>query len=388
MQGEKNMELHDILMYDETIFQEMTVFNSDYLPENFKLRQPQMSEMALSLRPALKGGKPINNLVLGPPATGKTTAIKKLFEMAELDCDDELICVYINCQLHTTKFDIFSQIHKKVFGHTLPETGVPFARLYNNIMEEVQDREKALIIALDDIHYLFQGNLISKIFYDILRAYESFEGVRTGIFAVLSDIEFRHVLDNNVGSIFNANEINFKPYSYDETYRILKERAELGFFPNVISDELIEKITEFTYENGDLRLGIDLLRISGNNAEVKASRKITEEDVDKAIESAGSVTLKYVLNNLSEKEQNLLGFIARLDENEITSGELYKQYHREQKIGYTSFHRLINKLEFLRLIDTSFTGTGKKGNSRYIRLRFDRKLIRENLPKKHSRRIR
>ena len=385
MQGEKNMELHDILMYDETIFQEMTVFNSDYLPENFKLRQPQMSEMALSLRPALKGGKPINNLVLGPPATGKTTAMKKLFEMAELDCDDELICVYINCQLHTTKFDIFSQIHKKVFGHTLPETGVPFARLYNNIMEEVQDREKALIIALDDIHYLFQGNLISKIFYDILRAYESFEGVRTGIFAVLSDIEFRHVLDNNVGSIFNANEINFKPYSYDETYRILKERAELGFFPNVISDELIEKITEFTYENGDLRLGIDLLRISGNNAEVKASRKITEEDLDKAIESAGSVTLKYVLNNLSEKEQNLLGFIARLDENEITSGELYKQYHREQKIGYTSFHRLINKLEFLRLIDTSFTGTGKKGNSRFIRLRFDRKLIRENLPKKSSR---
>ena len=379
------MELHDILMYDETIFQEMTVFNSDYLPENFKLRQPQMSEMALSLRPALKSGKPINNLVLGPPATGKTTAIKKLFEMAELDCDDELICVYINCQLHTTKFDIFSQIHKKVFGHTLPETGVPFARLYGNIMEEVQDREKALILALDDIHYLFQGNLISEIFYDILRAYESFEGVRTGIFAVLSDIEFRHVLDSNVGSIFNANEINFKPYTYDETYRILKERVELGFFPNVISDELIEKITEFTYENGDLRLGIDLLRISGNNAEAKASPKISEEDVDKAIESAGSITLKYVLNNLSEKEQNLLGFISRLDESEITSGELYKQYHREQKISYSSFHRLINKLEFLRLIDTSFTGTGKKGNSRFIRLRFDRKLIRENLPKKSSR---
>ena len=74
------MDLNDILLHDETIFQDITVFNSDYLPENFKLRQPQMEEMALSLRPALQGGKPINNIILGPPATGKTTAIKKLFE--------------------------------------------------------------------------------------------------------------------------------------------------------------------------------------------------------------------------------------------------------------------------------------------------------------------
>ncbi|MEE3324495.1 MAG: ORC1-type DNA replication protein [Methanosphaera sp.] len=377
--------LNDFLMYDETIFQDMTVFNSDYLPENFKLRQPQMAEMALSLRPALKKGKPINNLILGPPATGKTTAIKKLFEMAKADCEDEIICVYVNCQLHSTKFDIFSQIHKKIFGHAPPETGVPFARVYNNIMNELYDSEKALIIALDDINHLFQGNMISEIFYDILRAHESFEGVRTGIFAVLSDIDFRYVLDQNVGSIFNANEVNFNPYNYEETFKILQERARLGFFPNVISDSLIEKITDYTFENGDLRLGIDLLRTSGNNAEVDASRVITEEHVDKAIASAGGISLRYILDNLSEKEQHLLKFITRINEKNITSGELYKAYNRENKISYATYNRLINKLEFLRLIDTTYTGTGQKGNSRYVSLRFDGKEIRDNLPGKKSR---
>lgn len=376
------MDLNDILMYDETIFQDMTVFNSDYLPENFMLRKPQMEEMALSLRPALMKGKPINNIILGPPATGKTTAIKKLFEMAELDCEDEIICVYVNCQLHSTKFDIFSQIHKKIFGHAPPETGIPFARVYNSIMNELYDSEKALIVALDDINHLFQGNMISEIFYDILRAHESFEGVRTGIFAVLSDIEFRHVLDKNVGSIFNANEINFNPYNYEETYQILQERARLGFFPNVIDDSLIEKITDYTFENGDLRLGIDLLRISGNNAEIKANRIIQEEDVDKALESANSISLRYILNSLSDKEQKLLRFITRVNSKEITAGELYKEYNRENKISYSTFGRLVNKLEFLRLIDTTYTGNGQKGNSRFITLRFDAKLIRENLPKR------
>lgn len=379
------MDLNDILMYDETIFQDMTVFNSDYLPENFKLRQPQMEEMALSLRPALMKGKPINNLILGPPATGKTTAIKKLFEMAESDCGDELICVYVNCQLHSTKFDIFSQIHKKVFGHAPPETGIPFARVYNNIMNELYDTEKALIVALDDINHLFQGNVISEVFYDILRAHESFEGVRTGIFAVLSDIDFRHVLDQNVGSIFNATEVNFNPYNYEETFKILQERAKLGFFPNVISDELIEKITDYTFNNGDLRLGIDLLRMSGNNAEVKASRVITEEDVDKAFESSSRISLKYIVDTLSEKEQNLLRFISRVNKKEITSGDLFKAYNRENKVSYPTYNRLINKLEFLRLIDTTYTGFGKKGKSRYISLRFDAKEIQESLPNKKRR---
>ena len=379
------MDLQDILLHDETIFKDVRVFNSDYLPEEFKLRQSQMEEMAFSLRPALHGGKPSNNILLGPPATGKTTAIKKLFEMAQLDCEDDIICVYVNCQLHSTKFGIFSQIYKKIFGHNPPETGVPFARIYNKIMNELYDTDKALIVALDDINHLFHGNIISQIFYDILRAHESYEGVRTGIFAVLSDVEFRFILDKNVGSIFNAAEINFKPYTYEETYNILKERVNLGFYPNVISNDLLEEITTYTFENGDLRLGIDLLRISGNNAEVRASRRIEYGDVEKAFKVSKSVSLRYILNSLSDKEKTLLRFITRMDKKNITSGQLYEEYNRENKIGYATYNRQINKLEFLRLIDTTYTGSGKKGNSRYINLRFDSKLIQENLPQQKRR---
>lgn len=379
------MDLQDILLHDETIFKDVRVFNSDYLPEEFKLRQSQMEEMAFSLRPALHGGKPSNNILLGPPATGKTTAIKKLFEMAQLDCEDDIICVYVNCQLHSTKFGIFSQIYKKIFGHNPPETGVPFARIYNKIMNELYDTDKALIVALDDINHLFHGNIISQIFYDILRAHESYEGVRTGIFAVLSDVEFRFILDKNVGSIFNAAEINFKPYTYEETYNILKERVNLGFYPNVISNDLLEEITTYTFEKGDLRLGIDLLRISGNNAEVRASRRIEYGDVEKAFKVSKSVSLRYILNSLSDKEKTLLRFITRMDKKNITSGQLYEEYNRENKIGYATYNRQINKLEFLRLIDTTYTGSGKKGNSRYINLRFDSKQIQENLPQQKRR---
>ena len=75
-------------------------------------------------------------------------------------------------------------------------------------------------------------------------------------------------------------------------------------------------------------------------------------------------------------------FISRINEKNITSGDLFKAYNRENKISYATYNRLINKLEFLRLIDTTYTGTGNKGNSRYISLRFDGKEIRDNLPNK------
>jgi len=34
--------------------------------------------------------------------------------------------------------------------------------------------------------YLFYSENVNKIFYDILRAHEAFEGVKTGVFAILS----------------------------------------------------------------------------------------------------------------------------------------------------------------------------------------------------------
>ena len=108
-------------------------------------------------------------------------------------------------------------------------------------------------------------------------------------------------------------------------------------------------------------------------------------DVEKAFKVSKSVSLRYILNSLSDKEKTLLRFITRMDKKNITSGQLYEEYNRENKIGYATYNRQINKLEFLRLIDTTYTGSGKKGNSRYINLRFDSKQIQENLPQQKRR---
>ena len=363
------MGIEDILMYDETLFQNINAFDPDYMPPNYNFRDTQMEAMAMSIRPAIRGGQPSNAVVLGSPATGKTTAIRKVFEHVEKSTE-KVICVYINCQLHTTRFGIFSQIFKKIFGYVPPETGVPFSRIYDQIMKDLQKNEKSLVIALDDVNYLFQSKNANKIFYDMLRAYEEYPGVKTSIFAILSDLEFKYAFDKNVNTVFIPQEITFSPYSYSEIEDILRDRVKAGFYPNVLSDDILEQIAMYTHENGDLRIGINLLKSCGNIAEADASREIAQEHFDKAIDSLVSVNISETLKSLNDVERTLLKMIADSDEI-LTAGKLSEMFKEKENLSYATFDRTLDKLEFLRLIDTKFTGKGARGNSREIILRFN-----------------
>ena len=293
------MGIEDILMADESLFQDINAFDPDYVPQNFNYRDTQMEAMAIAIRPAMRGGKPSNAVILGSPATGKTTSMRKVYELVEKNTD-KVVCVYINCQLHTTRFGIFSQIHKRIFGHAPPETGIPFSRVYDKIMKDLQKNEKSLVVALDDVNYLIQ-------------------------FAIMSDLEFKYSFDKNVNTVFIPQEIVFPLYSYSEIEGILRDRVKAGFFPNVLPDDILEQVAMYTFENGDLRVGINLLKSCGNIAEADASREITQEHFDKAIESLVSVNVSETLKGLNDTERDILKMIAD-NEGMCSAGELAEMY--------------------------------------------------------------
>ena len=363
------MGIEDILMYDESLFQDINAFDPDYMPPNYNFRDTQMEAMAIAIRPAMRGGQPSSAMILGSPATGKTTAVRKVFELVE-KTTEKVVCVYINCQLHTTRFGIFSQIYKKIFGHIPPETGVPFSRIYDQIMQNLQKNNKSLIVALDDVNYLFQSNSANKIFYDVLRAYEEYPGVKTAIFSILSDLEFRYAFDKNVNTVFIPQEVHFPLYSYPEIEDILRDRVKAGFFPGVMPDDILEQISMFTEENGDLRVGINLLKSCGNIAEASASREITQEHFDQAIDSLVSINVAETIASLNDVELGLLRMVAEW-EDVCRAKELAEKYKEKTGSSYASFNRTLDKLEFVRLVDTKFTGKGVRGNAREIILRFN-----------------
>ena len=48
------MGIEDILMADESLFQDINAFDPDYVPQNFNYRDTQMEAMAIAIRPAMR----------------------------------------------------------------------------------------------------------------------------------------------------------------------------------------------------------------------------------------------------------------------------------------------------------------------------------------------
>ncbi len=370
--------IKDLLMSDETLFKDTRVFDRDHIPEIFNFRDGQLQELALCLKPGLSGGRPLNASIVGPPATGKTTAVRKMFDEIH-GLTDKMICVHVNCQIHSARFPIFAQIHKGVVGHVPPDTGVPFTKIHETIFRKIAKEEISLAVALDDVNYLFQDGRANEIIYDILRAHEVYPGARTSVIGILSDIALNYKLDPKVASIYKPREIFFQPYTKAEITEILKGRVRLGFFPGVIDDAAINKIAAYAYEQGDLRVGIEALRVSALIAESEASRKITESHAMKAYSQSRDLNLKTTLDSLADAELAII--TALVDKGEIDSGGLYEVVKEKGIDSYSTFYRVLGKLETLRLIDTRHSTKGKKGRTRVVSLRYTKQDISKALGK-------
>lgn len=81
------------LRWDETLFKDETVFDPDYLPDALLHRDKQLTALAANLRSALRNAAPIHTLLFGPPATGKTSAMRTILN----EISDYAYTSYIRC---------------------------------------------------------------------------------------------------------------------------------------------------------------------------------------------------------------------------------------------------------------------------------------------------
>jgi cell division control protein 6 len=358
----------DMLLWEETLFKDRDLFELDHLPEHFLHRESQMNSLKFCIRPALQGARPVNCLCLGPPGTGKTTAILKLFEEIEAH-SSKVVPVHVNCQMNSTKYAVFYQLYKKIFEHAPPSSGISFKRLFERIAEHCAKEDRVLVVALDDINYLFHEHEVDHVLYSLLRAHETCPGARMGVIGILSELTLNYVLDPRVVSVFQAEEVVFPLYTHEEMRDILGRRAQMGYYPGVMADDVLEAVVEHAEKSGDLRVGIDLLKRSGLSAEKRASKSISMEDVAASYDRSRLVHLTYALKSLKEDELKVLRLAA--GQESWRAGELFGRFHDETGAAYTRFHEILTKLDAIRLINADITCVGERGRSRVIRLRYE-----------------
>lgn len=374
-----------VLGWDQTLFKNPEVFESAYLPESFCFRDEQMKELAFHLSPVLRGGRPFSAVLQGLPGTGKTTAVKKIFSQAEQSVP-QLLPVMVNCQIDYTRYAVFSRIHEKLFDHLPRGTGGSFHDLLDTVARTLTGRGLTLAVCLDDANVLLDEGTLNDTLCLITRMHETFPGVRTGVWVVLSGraagLDFTRVLRPDVRSIMQPSQIYFPPYDEDELRSILADRVRQGLYPGVLPPPVLDRAVHKTLAAGsDLRAGLSLLKQAALAAEADARMEVREEDVAAAYAASPGPGLDAVVAGLSAEERRVLSSIAKLQVKErkpLSSGPVHCQLCEEKKISGRAFARALDRLAGLRVIDLhACRREGRESGDRIISLRYDPLRVRE-----------
>ncbi|MCU4752594.1 ORC1-type DNA replication protein [Halobacteria archaeon AArc-curdl1] len=367
-----------MLSWDESVFRNEHVFEIDYVPETFRHRESQMQSLTYALRPAVRGSRPLNVMIRGPPGTGKTTAVQKLFDEVGAQTRD-VQTIRVNCQVNATRYAVFSRLFEGSFDYEPPSSGISFKKLFGQIAEKLVDDDRVLVVALDDVNYLFYENEASDTLYSLLRAHEEHPGAKIGVVVISSDpsLDVIDELDTRVQSVFRPEDIYFPVYDQPEIVDILRERVTRGFHDGVVATDVLERVGGLTADSGDLRVGIDLLRRAGLNAEMRASKTVELEDVETAYETSKYINLSRSLNSLTDNEAALLEVL--LEHDGAQAGDVYDRFRERTDLGYTRYSEVVNKLDQLGLIDAEYADIDGRGRSRALTLAYDADAIADRL---------
>ena len=364
------------------IFDNKSVLQASYNPDNIPHREKQIEQEASILAPALRKERPSNLFVYGGTGTGKTLCTYYVMnEMLKRVRDNHLPLriEYINCKLRKisdTEYRILAELIKKL-GSNVPATGLPTDQVYNKFIETIEKEEKLMILIFDEIDQAVK-KISDNFLYNLTRLNSELSKSQISLIGISNDLKFLDSLDPRVKSSLSEEEIVFPPYNALQLQEILRERAEKAFKKDVLEEGVIQKCAAYAArEHGDARRALDLLRISGEIAERAGERKVKIEHVDLANEKIDKDKMVEVVESAPKQFQLTLLSIIKLSENskgKIFTGDIYNVYQeiclktKTELLTQRRVSDIIAEMDMLGLINAKVISKGRHGRTREIKL--------------------
>lgn len=348
----------DILGSSETLFKNHVALEFDYQPKLIPYREKEQRVVAGCIKPLFQEKNGKNVFIFGQPGVGKTAACKHIIKELEEETDD-IVPLYINCWQRNTTYKIILEICELM----------DFKFVQNKKTEELFKwikqtlNKKSVVFVFDEADKLEDLDFLYMILEEIYRK---------TIILITNYKEWIVDLDERIKSRLMPEIVEFKPYNYEETKGILKQRAEYAFHQNVLSEDAFEFIAKKTFELQDIRMGLHLMKEAGRIAEDKSSRKITLEHAQKSLSKVEEFNIKKT-SELASDEQMILEMVKKNSGKKI--GDFFKIYQDSGgKLVYKSFQRKIEKLEKNKFIAVEKTAGGEDGNTTIIKANIEKKL--------------
>ncbi len=264
----------------ETLFLDRDVFEMDFIPEIFRFREAQVTKIVSAIQSGLQGNSPVNLVIRGPPGTGKTTAINRIF--SEIGASHEgIIPVYINFHVEGSKFGVFARIFEELHIQKSVPKGQTIGPLIELIGKTISQREAVLVACFDNADHHLPNHLLDDILSSFLGLSKKYPKAKVGFLLMTSDMEvnLKVALDSCFTSDLKPDKIHFPLYQKKHMREILHDRIQAGLHPGVIPPGMLSFLVSHIEPAGDVRAGIHLVKWSVMAAERAGRSSVTEADI-------------------------------------------------------------------------------------------------------------
>ena len=220
-----------------------------------------------------------NILVYGYPDIGKSHAVKSIIQDYE-EKNPNVFVFYINCRSKNASSSIIMEI-SDILG---------YKKIKNSQTSELFDKIKKTLSKKNSI-FIFDGieNLID---FQILEAI--CKSLDRKIIMLITELkEFFDNIDERIKSVLNVENIEFKPYDLIETRKIFKQRMDLALYKNIMDNQAFDFLTKKSFETGNIKIGLLILRKACIEAETKSLNKITKSDIQRIIDNNNTESQKF-----------------------------------------------------------------------------------------------
>ncbi len=334
------MSLFDKMLKDnETLFLNPVALDYDYQPKLVPYRENHQKYVASCIKPLFQNRNGKNLLVFGKPGVGKTVSIRHVLNELE-EYEDKTATIFINCWKKDTTHKIVVDICEQI-GYTWTQN-----KNTDDLIREITKilNKKSAVIVLDEFDKLNDLQIVYTILEDIYKK---------TIILITNETNFITKLDPRIKSRLILDQLEFKPYSLEETEGILRERRDFAFIPNIFDEQGLKLIVKKTFETGDVRLGLFLLKESANIAENSSLRKVANEHINEAIAKLDD----FKKNDLDQEYNELLEVIK--NNSGKTTKEVFDYYSKINNMAYRTFQRKVKDLESSGMISLDEVNDGK-----------------------------
>ena len=350
------MDIFEALLRSPSIFKDESKLDINFIPNRLPHRNKELSLLSQLFLTLLTNPNKTSRkiLITGKTGIGKTVTVKFFGEML-IEASEKrnmlIKYVHINCRKERTSYKVLIKIIRSL-NKNFPKRGYSPQDLLEIINDLLNSQNLHLLIVLDELNYLISND--RDLIYSLTRLNDDSFNLpqRLSIIGIVRDISCINNLDNSTLSTLQRNIIRFDDYSSEQIFNILKYRADISFREHVISDDLIEMISDIVFIKGDIRYGLNLLWKAAKIAESKNLKSITAECVRIANQDLVPFSTLDALKDMSiQKLIFLLSIVILLKKNSephISLAEIIKLYHilcENTEIQPRSYSQLWNYLQ-------------------------------------------